>query len=117
MEILNQSSLPIQLDFDEILEKREILFSDITEAVYMVKLKSSDDDIEAVIDLRLGAGLEWDAANTSLLAVIPPLMWDKTEVGTNYICGVGFKEVDSPNFIEAELSDKHFLVVPDFIRG
>ena len=117
MKIIYESDVGIALDFTEVLAARAITKVDIQEAVFMVKRHSHDEDASALLDLRLGDGLQWVADKDVLVAKIAINKWGNLEPGKIYSFGVGFKVVGSLRFIEPVLADNVFHVTQDFIRS
>lgn len=119
MNVLFQSEQPIKLGFDAVLAERGLSRSDLTEVVFLVKKQATDSDQDAVLDLRLGDGLEWesDVNSNSILATITLQKWANMQAGDAYLFGIGFKESTSTNFTECKTEDRSFRVMPDFIRA
>lgn len=117
MNIFYQTQQSISLDMTPILEKEGIVYTDITEALFIVKNKASDLDSDALAQLTLGDGLEWNDTNTKLLATFRDADWSNMEIGGKYLWGFGFKTADYSRFVEVKLTDTSLNITQDFIRA
>tara|TARA_R110000803_G_scaffold13482_1_gene37878 strand:- start:24973 stop:25350 length:378 start_codon:yes stop_codon:yes gene_type:complete len=111
------------LNIGPFIDSREILLDDITEAVYMVKVLQTDEDVDAKATLTLGAGLtkvagatEFDAKITCQFS-ITDFEEGKLDASKRfYYTGLGIKTSGMSKFLEIQLRDDRLLVIPDFIH-
>jgi len=105
---------------------RSILLTDILEVQYLVKVRKSDEDANALVTLSLGSGL------TKVVATAPELetitvqfssldfnagKLDLTEcIKEPYYTGLGIKTAGMLKFLEIDLVDNRLEIVQDFIH-
>ena len=110
------------LEIGEYLLSRDILLTDITEAIFMVKSRREDPDEEAKVTLTLGSGLEKVPGETEAEATLKATFnlgdfgTSSMEVGPRYYFGLGIKISGLGKFLELVPTDNNLRIVSDFIH-
>ena len=110
----------------DFLVARGLVLTDITEAQYLVKVRKSDEDSNALVTLTIGSGLTLEVAAGSELETIkvefttPDFaegLLDITEcIKDPYYAGLGVKTSGMAKFLEIDLVDNRLDIVQDFIH-
>lgn len=108
------------IEVGEFLANRSILIGDITEAKYLAKLKKTDDDSLAVVNLTLGSGVSLLPGATSAedKLVIQFAASDFSPTGLNtdnrYYAGVAIKTATMTDWLEVILKDDDLIILDSF---
>ncbi len=109
------------IEIGDFITARSILLANITEAIYMAKVKKKDTDASAAVTLTLGSGLTKLAGATEADARLVA-QFSSSDFDTNLLCnknfvtGVGIKTAGMLIFLELSLDDDKLLITSDFIH-
>ena len=109
------------IEIGDFITARSILLANITEAIYMAKVKKKDSDASAAVTLTLGSGLTKLAgateADARLVGQFSSSDFDTNLLSnTTFVTGLGIKTAGMLIFLELSLDDDKLLIVSDFIH-